>query len=103
MSAAHAPLKGYRSFGPKPEKSCIDISEDVDMARVAVPAKAGRLDGSRFMAPERARVFRDLSCIILPDEEIPAIGTRSAHKLPASSEAAFVRKLISCDMACFVE
>ena len=54
------------------------------------------------MAPERARVFKDLSFIVLPDEAIPRVGIRACHKVRAEDEHAFARALLEAHMAVLV-
>ena len=58
LAAASDSMHGYGSRGPRGGKVTIDISEDVDLARVALPAQAGLLEGRQFMSPERAKVFQ---------------------------------------------
>ena len=70
---------------------------------MALPKEVGRLRGESLLAPERARVFKDLSSIVLPDEAIPRIGIRSCHKFREEDEHAFAQALLEAHMAVLVE
>ena len=56
----------YSSAAGKKDSFRVQVAEDVDLARVGFLKEAGRLQGEKFIAPERAKVFHDLAQIILP-------------------------------------
>ena len=76
----------YSSAAGKKDSFRVQVAEDVDLARVGFLKEAGRLQGEKFMAPERAKVFHDLAQIILPDEQVPKIGIRSCRRVRAEDE-----------------
>ena len=64
----------YSSGGVPVVASLAQISEAIDLERIALPKEAGRLCGESFMDP---------SSIISPDETIPRIGICACHKVLA--------------------
>ena len=55
------------------------------------------------MSYERPKVFRDLSRIILPDEQVPKIGTRSCHRVRAEDEKKFIELLLNSGVGTLAE
>ena len=100
--SAHC-MQRYGASVPKEGKVTVDISEDVDLERVAFPVRAGELLAEEFMSPERARVVADLHKIVLPDEEVPRVGICSCHRVPPDREEEFVRRMLDSGMGVVVQ
>ena len=93
----------YNKATSKGDSSLVQVAEDVDLSRISFPDRAGLLAGAEVMSPERARVFRDLEQIILPEEQVPKIGIRSCHRVRIEDEQKFLEILLRSEMGVLVE
>ena len=93
----------YSSAAGKKDSFRVQVAEDVDLARVGFLKEAGRLQGEKFMAPERAKVFHDLAQIMLPSEQVPKIGIRSCHRVRPEDEQQFLEALLRSGKGVLVE
>ena len=87
--------------GPRTEREIrtVTVAEAVDVKKASMPPQAGLLRAADLMCPERAAVFRDLNCILLDSERIPAVATRACHMVDQAEEEEFARKLLGNGMA----
>ena len=79
------------------------VALEVRPEQVSLPTRAGHLRGCEVMCPERAAVFRDLSKLELPPDEISSARIRACHKIGKSEEIDFVKTLLTKGMAVLLE
>ncbi len=94
---------GYGT-GPQTVKQIktVTIAQGVEVDKISVPAKAGLLRTADMMAPERAKVFKDLRSIILPSEDVPRVAIKACHKIDAEEELRFVQLLLDRNMGVLI-
>ena len=69
-------------YGPKVDNQVAGttIALPVISERISLPARACHLRMSEHLPPERARVARDLSVLVLDRADLPAIGVMACHE-----------------------
>ena len=70
----------------------------VDPKLVAIPESAGVVCPSRFLCPERRKVFLDLQKIVKPPEELPRTPPRPCHMISFEDEVSLVKDMLKANM-----
>ena len=91
--------------GGRKAKACstVTIAQQVIPEQVSLPRHAGHLRGVDVMCPERASVFRDLSCLELDRTDLPSTRVRSCHKMSSEDELRFIKMMLQKEMCVLIE
>ena len=91
---APRPVDPCRGRGLPPD-TC--LAKSVVAHRQALPERAGRTSPLDYLSPERAAVFRDLSCLLLPEEERGPV-PRPCHLISVREENKLISRMLTCGM-----
>jgi hypothetical protein len=73
----------------------------VDPDRISVPEKAGGVDPIKLLCPERQKILKDLSVLVLPEDQWPVL-PRGCYMIARTREAEFRRLLLKHEMAVLI-
>lgn len=65
---------------------------------VSVPERAGAVDPTKYLSPERAKIMKDSSCLVLPEDEWPCPLPDVCHRVSPTEEARLRKLLIDSNM-----